>query len=590
MALGEDGRWIPGSLPYRIRAGVLFSVYGVYVVYVVLTLALFIAKARDRHSGLAQRGTRLVVLQAAGCFLMGAVGMVSTALQQWPCFLKLWFCNVGFLMAYSALAARAFQHIVVSNIHSATNRVAVHNNPVFAGQAPSTPALASVPRPDSIFTEQVLPIAAHHYGRGDDAGNSRLDAAMYDDGFGAVQLGAPAACDDEKTSIAGLHGAARLTSTQLVAADSADTYRRLDKYTRMQHFATDRVLALFVLGNAAAGVALSLAINVVNKQFALSPVSKTCKMMWGFVPVIAILAAYVVLVMPLLLVKCWRFRDAFGIRNDLIVSIVVGAVGIIVTAVWETALFHLALRWSGWFFTWLCAVSIHTSSVAVPLWGAIRHSRDVVYRMHGASSLGSHKVSRRTEFNAILASPHEYRHFCDFAATCFCSELTAFIDEYQALKALTVRALGAEPMWGDEDTAHFDPGLNVASAIDLRLGRRAGRAHVGYLSVAAPSQAPPTQSPPTESILDAARAAHPQLDISEAIVFPIAATDKLVAILRVFINSGSHSALNLPSAMALRIRERLGRSQLTLTVLDEPKEEILNMLFFDVFTRYSRAG
>ncbi|KAJ2805283.1 hypothetical protein H4R21_001316 [Coemansia helicoidea] len=64
--------------------------------------------------------------------------------------------------------------------------------------------------------------------------------------------------------------------------------------------------------------------------------------------------------------------------------------------------------------------------------------------------------------------------------------------------------------------------------------------------------------------------------------------DKLVTILGVFINSASWTAISLPSVLLLRIRDRLARSQLTLTILDEIREEILNMLYLDVFTRYSR--
>ncbi|KAJ2709951.1 hypothetical protein H4R19_003989, partial [Coemansia spiralis] len=284
---------------------------------------------------------------------------------------------------------------------------------------------------------------------------------------------------------------------------------------------------------------------------------------------------------------CWSLRDAYGIRNDLIASIVVGVLCIILTVVWETVLFHLALRWSGWFFTWVCAVSLHTVSITVPLWSARRHSRDVVYRMHGASSLGSRKMGKRAEFDAILASPHEYRYFCDFAASCFCSELTAFVDEYQTLKALAVESMASDDMWSAQDS-HLDPGYIACMAGTIDAG-------MDYLALASRAQAQThtrgmhLQSPPTESILDAARKAFPRLGITETTVFPAAAMDKLVTILSVFVNSVSWTTLSLPSALLLRIRDRLARGQLTLTILDEIRGEILSMLYFDVFTRYSRA-
>ncbi|KAJ2306339.1 hypothetical protein IWW52_004536, partial [Coemansia sp. RSA 2704] len=138
MAVDENGRWVVGSLPYKIRAGVVLSVYIVYNIYVFTTYIMFVMKARDKHSGLSQRNLKLITLQAIACLLLGAVGMISTSIQQWPCFVKLWFTNIGFLMMYGAVAARAFQHIVVSNVHILTNKVASNNNPAFKGLIPQS--------------------------------------------------------------------------------------------------------------------------------------------------------------------------------------------------------------------------------------------------------------------------------------------------------------------------------------------------------------------------------------------------------------------------------------------------------------------
>ncbi|KAJ1852127.1 hypothetical protein LPJ73_002886 [Coemansia sp. RSA 2703] len=96
------------------------------------------------------------------------------------------------------------------------------------------------------------------------------------------------------------------------------------------------------------------------------------------------------------------------------------------------------------------------------------------------------------------------------------------------------------------------------------------------------------QTPPTVSILETARAVYPQHEFSESTPFPVASMDKLIAIFSVFINSNSYTAITLPSSMVLRLRDRLGSHQLTLIILDEIKEEVLNMLYFDVYTRYSR--
>ncbi|KAJ2483004.1 hypothetical protein IWW56_000687 [Coemansia sp. RSA 2131] len=577
MAVDDNGRWEVGSKPYNIRAGIVLSVYIVYGIYVFVTYIMFVMKARDKHSGLSQRNITLITLQAIACFLLGTVGMISTSIQQWPCFLKLWFTNVGFMMMYGAVAARAVQHIVVSNVHILTNKVASNNNPAFKGLIPQS--------------------NLNYMSQNSRHNRSNSQSSMFSNTDFGHPNSAVATPYEEKKGMIDLNKTVRFTSLRMDNGPEMKLYKRLHKYTRLQRYTSPRALLTFVLGHLAVAVVLSLVTNIINKQFSLSPISMVCKLIWGFLPAVGFVGLYVVFVLPVLLYKCWSLKDAYGIRNDLVVSMIIGAACIILTVLWETILFHLALRWSGFFYTWMCALVLHTASIAVPLWQAIRHSRDVIHRMHGASSLGNpmaaviagaggHDMSKRSEFNAILADPYEYRYFCDFAASCFCSEMTAFIDEYQALKGLTVIALGSEDMWRDEAN-HVEPDYmaRMASNIDADLGYLAiaGRQHSS-------AKALRLQTSPTVSILETARAVYPQYDMNDATPFPVAAMDKLVAIFSVFVNSNSYTAVSLPSAMVLRLRERLGKSQLTVTILDEIKDEILNMLYFDVFTRYAKKN
>ncbi|KAI9499768.1 hypothetical protein BX070DRAFT_218015 [Coemansia spiralis] len=573
-----SGGWATNTIQFKVRAGVLLSIFILHMVYAITTLTMFLVRARDKHTGLAQRNVRLTTLQTIGLIFVAITGSFSTALQTWPCFIKLWFCYVGFFTMYSCVAARAFQHIIVSTVHILTNKVANANNPGFKVM-PQTNNLAYLSqgtgRPmrsgsqSSIFSNNEF---------------DSSDAARLNNGMG-----------DEKKNTMELGKHMRHESTRMDNGPEMKLYRRLQRYTRLQKYVTDRALLYFVLAHIFSSVVISLVINIVNKQFGLIPVVTKCSMVWGFIPIICVMALYIAIILPVLLVKCWSLKDAYGIRNDLIASIIGGGLCILMMVIWETVLPHIAVKWSGWFYAWLCAIILHTTSVAMPLWQAIRHSRDVIHRMHGASGLGSSMAAaianaggsdmgRRSEFNAILADPYEYRFFCDFAASCFCSEMTAFIDEYQALKGLTVIALGSEDIWR-EDVDQLEPGYMARMASNLDNG-------MGYLALAnrnhPNAKALRLQTPPTVSILETARAVYPQYDLSEVTPFPVAAMDKLVAIFSVFVNSNSYTAVSLPSAMVLRIREKLGKSQLTLTILDEIKDEVLNMLYFDVFTRYAK--
>ncbi|KAJ2659325.1 hypothetical protein IWW48_003568 [Coemansia sp. RSA 1200] len=597
----EYGVWLPGSTPYNVRAGVLLTILGLHIISAVVILVLFIVKARDRHSGLAQRSVTLVTFQTVALFCVGSAGLISTSIPRWPCFLRLWLINIGDALLFASFAARAIQHIVVSNVHTLTNKIASNNYSGFKNMghpnnmhstylSHSTRPMRSASQ-SSMFSNTGFEMESSH--------------TRTHDALGRVNIGSGSGDSSSKEKKTAMAMASSMQGNEIPMQSGADVrlYKRLKKYTRLQRYVSDKALSLFLLGHIVAMSILSLVTNIVDSQFSLKPLSVYCSIMWGFLPVVGVDGFYVVFILPILLIKCWSLKDAYGIRNDLLISIITGSVCLVMTIVWETTLYAVAQNWSGWFFSWVCAIVLHTTSLAIPLWSAMRHSRDVLHRMHGADALalaaagadgsmaaaiasaaGATDIGRRAEFNAILADPYEYRFFCDFAASCFCSEMTAFIDEYQSLKSLTVVALGSEDIWR-EDADQLDPGYmtRMASNIDNGIGilALAGRDHPN-------AKALRLQTPPTVCILETARAVYPQYDLSEVTPFPVASMDKLVAMFSVFVNSNSYTAVSLPSAMVLRIRERLGRSQLTLTIFDEIKDEVLNMLYFDVFTRYAK--
>ncbi|KAJ1722670.1 hypothetical protein LPJ53_002928 [Coemansia erecta] len=551
------------------------SVYIIYLFYITITAIMFVRKAKDKHSGLAQRNTKLVMLQVLSGCLMGTVGMISTAFQKWPAFLRLWFTNVGYLVMFAAVIARGFQYIVVSNLHNITSDIANSKNPrMMSMQSQTSPEFA---RQSSRFQRSGSQSSAF----------SNTDYDTPSDTVGK----------SEKVTFSDLARQARDSSLHAISGPERRLHKRLQKYAKLQHLASSKSMFLFVMCNFLVAIVISLVVNILNDQFTLSPMSMLCRLVWGFIPVMVVGGIYVIFVMPIIFVKCWKLKDAYGIRNDLLICIIMGIFCIIMNTVWDVVLQSIAVIWSGWFFSWITGVVIHTVSVTVPLFAAIRHSRDVTDRMHGASGIetsmvaaiagaNGNEVGKRSEYNAILADPHEYRYFRDFAASCFCSEMTAFIDEYQMLKELTVLSLGSEDVWR-QDINHAE------AAYSMQLATNTIDNGVSYLAMSNRSAHPNTralrlQTPPTVTIIETAKAVYPQYDFNENTPFPVASMDKLIAIFSVFINSNSYTAVTLPPSMIIRLRERLGTNQLTLTILDEIKEEVLNMLYFDVYTRYSK--
>ncbi|KAJ1931748.1 hypothetical protein EC988_009685, partial [Linderina pennispora] len=224
----------------------------------------------------------------------------------------------------------------------------------------------------------------------------------------------------------------------------------LKKYTRRRHYVTDRRMIIFITIATSVAIAVSAAINAVSKDYTIKPVTIACSMYWELIPVTILIGVYLLIVFPILLWQVWGLKDAYGIRRDLLICDTVGIVCLAVAFIWEFGLHQVSSIWSCLFFVWVAMLLIHISSVVVPLIKAIGHSKRTKHQIRNRHSTASSSDSdsvhandrgatkiRRSDFNRVLDDPYEYETFREFAASCFCSELTAFIDEYQSLKTKT---------------------------------------------------------------------------------------------------------------------------------------------------------
>ncbi|KAI8323389.1 hypothetical protein GQ54DRAFT_296815 [Martensiomyces pterosporus] len=607
--------WAEGTTNYNIRVGILFTVYALYTVFVISTLALFIIKARYRHSGLYQRSVKLVTIQAVGGFLIGTNGLVSTALNKWPCFLKLWLFDIGFTLLLTAVSARAVQLIVVSKIHSLNSQLSTNDMPVSGGP----PRLSSnrrhaqqlhdaKKRADAgteVYGGSEYGPPGSFPGSVDRMSSTQMTDVSYSDGHQARALVGGASIEEKRV-------AARIMPPPSAAGALVDNepwmrlYRRLQWYSRLQGYTTDRAMIIYVITSAAIVAVVTLVVNIVNKQFSIRPLGEYCPFLWGFMPVTGIIVIYLVVVCPALLVMAWKLNDAYGIRNDLIICDTIGIVCAIMTILWETTFRDLSWAWSSMFYMWVAVFVIHVSSVALPLWRSIRHAKKVAWKLGRGRASGSLMTAvlapnsdrddqaKRADFNKMLDDAHEYQMFREYAASCFCSELTAFVDEYQSLKALTIMSLGREE-YSVETSDHLQTPL-MMSTIDSLAGHHGHGDPVSQLAmsnhlvdsvVVANARSLNLQTNATVSILDTARAVYPQYRLTERTTFPSALMDKLVTIFSVYINSSSYTAVNVPPIMVRRIREKLSRREMYLTILDEVKDEVLFMLYADVYTRFA---
>ncbi|KAJ2760506.1 hypothetical protein H4S06_001687, partial [Coemansia sp. BCRC 34490] len=230
----EYGIWLPGSTPYNVRAGVLLTILGLHILSAVVILVLFIMKARDRHSGLAQRSVALVTFQTVALFCVGSAGLISTSIPRWPCFLRLWLINIGDALLFASFAARAIQHIVVSNVHTLTNKIASNNYSGFKSMghphnmhstylSQSTRPMRSASQ-SSMFSNTGFEMESSH--------------TRTHDALGRVNIGSGSGDSSSKEKKTAMAMASSMQGNEIPMHSGADVrlYKRLKKYTRLQRY------------------------------------------------------------------------------------------------------------------------------------------------------------------------------------------------------------------------------------------------------------------------------------------------------------------------------------------------------------------
>ncbi|KAJ2563483.1 hypothetical protein GGH12_002566 [Coemansia sp. RSA 1822] len=552
--------WVAGTTNYRIRASIVTGVSVVYTIFVIVTLTMFIIVARNKRSGLEKRSVKLVFIQALGCYLAGVDGLVTAALNNWACFVRLWLFNVGFMLSLSAMFARAFHLMVVYKVHELTSKLSARDpmqiiNEMDAGVTQSAHMLPKIVVHSSLIGH----------------------------------LGVESMEKQNGGSLRSKFSRTKLTSTEEQIRDM----QQLKKYRRLLPYATDRMLITFILISLALTMVLSLVINITNKQFAVRPVQSVCNFFWGFLPVTAIIIVYFFIVFPLILWRVWGNRDAYGIRHDLIICDTVGIAVLIVTLVWVNVLHETQQIWPGLSYVWIYAFFLHISSVFVPLLNAIKHNKsalegnDQLRRPSiGDASMAPRVVlplsNRRANFNRMLDDPIEYSKFRTFAVSCFSSELTAFIEEYQVLKTETIAVLRPNSMRGRPSASTM---CTIANPEPTKLSAIVSP-HANSNSKADSNAYAPTSV--TTSILNTLTTNNPNTKPTHTVSFPSQLFDKLKAIYWDYIDPNSYTSVNASPMVVRRIAEQMNTKDYNVTLFDELKDEVLFMLYSDVYTRYIR--
>ncbi|KAJ1801751.1 hypothetical protein LPJ59_000042 [Coemansia sp. RSA 2399] len=235
-------------------------------------------------------------------------------------------------------------------------------------------------------------------------------------------------------------------------------------WVRERMHLTERRLVWYTLGATLFAAIICAFIQGFTKDLGVNPMmySKCPVGVWEYFPLYALTAFYCIVLTPFIVYHVWPIKDAFGIRHDILLNNLFTFVCIAMFMVQTNKGFGGSDPfWDS--FLW-CALLFNMSqitSVIYPLIRSYRHSDSFTW------SDNSGRSASKDLFYRVLNHPELFEKLKIYSAANFCTEITLFLEEYQVLKANTVRFYNiGEPGFDDAN----DDDVDIVDDEDIDLG------------------------------------------------------------------------------------------------------------------------
>ncbi|KAJ1822602.1 hypothetical protein LPJ75_000341 [Coemansia sp. RSA 2598] len=250
---------------------------------------------------------------------------------------------------------------------------------------------------------------------------------------------------------------------------------------------TERRLVWYTIGATFFAAIVCSIIQALTKDLSIVPMrySKCPVGVWEYFPLYALTALYCVILTPIIVYHIWPIKDAFGIRHDILLNNLFTFVCIAMFMVQTNKGFGgKDPFWDS--FLW-CALLFNMSqftSVIIPLIRSYRQSDAFTW------SDNSGRSASKELFYRVLNHPELFEKLKVYSAANFCTEITLFLEEYQVLKANTVRFYNiGEPGFDDDGAAEDDDDMDDEAA-NSSTGIMAASASASAAAAAAASSRP----------------------------------------------------------------------------------------------------
>ncbi|KAJ1983919.1 hypothetical protein H4R34_000974 [Dimargaris verticillata] len=495
-----------GSAQFLHNKAIIYLAFtALYVVFVVTTTVLFVIRTRSAR----YRATKLMVIQTFGTLSLSIVSGLSNALHPyWPCFISLWGLYLGITLWLFGFVARTLRLLFQSEIHQAKLHVtALH--------------------PDSEAYLQ----ASGSGGGGFGAQYGECYAAPPAAGLPSYPLSAsgPRAAMDlsrphRKADWDQVLERNELKSTPMVQK-RYPFGRMLDNisWARKSWWFSERILIRVFIGLVLIVVAYLVTVQSISPTMRIDPVSTRCNSKWEYILMYILMSLHVLVFCPLMTYWLRGMHDAYGLRRDLVIEVMVAAISYVLFLVATSVFGMYDIYFSSTMFLFIGSGIVHFIGVVIPLWKTYKQSapdtlpddydmyddsedqdslnepkerpqsEDInlarsikrfsygypsltngtagpstpIRKLQGPPSADPTKPlpdhignslgptsgggsfgrtaagrigaptsqSRWNSFVILLQSPAKFEQFKYYAAACFCTELTLFLEDYQQLKS-----------------------------------------------------------------------------------------------------------------------------------------------------------
>ncbi|RKP34580.1 hypothetical protein BJ085DRAFT_31300 [Dimargaris cristalligena] len=390
----------------------------------------------------------------------------------------------------------------------------------------------------------------------------------------------------------------------------ADFWERHYKVARV--LSDDKWVIIYMFALSSPLMIYAVVGLVISPYFGLLANQMACPLGWEGLPITTISCLYIAVIFPTLIYMMRNIRDAYYMRNDLIITCCTSMVFDLFFLVCNFVPNGFPYPLSSLVFPSVSVTVIQVSSIFIP-W--LRAERE--YRTHGLLSLHN-----QTTFYQVINDPDLVALFCKFCENNFCTELPFFLIDYQRLKAKSVEYMSAEkplkrfaPNYRLPDLSsrhrnqsqnppHYQNFWNISTEaiIPIPPMRAQGRPGIRELPPPAHPNATTTSgftsdhSGPEERRPEVCRVSllpNPIVhDLGPAAEHPIPsdlAIDYYCFYERYFVD-GSAWEVNISGRTLAPLKAMVEREQFHWTMFDAAKDEVSQLLMEDVFGKFLRAN